>query len=31
MGKRIPDNLLEEFSGFIEVNMGLSFPKEEVG
>lgn len=29
MGKRIPDNLIEEFSRFVEVNMGLSFPKEK--
>lgn len=29
MGKRIPDNLLAEFSRFVELNMGLSFPKEK--
>jgi chemotaxis protein methyltransferase CheR len=29
VGKRISDNLLKEFSGFIEVNMGLSFPEEK--
>ena len=29
MGKMIPDSLLEEFSGFVEVNMGLCFPKEK--
>jgi len=31
MGKRVPDNLLAEFSRFVEVNMGLSFPKEKWG
>lgn len=29
MGMRIPDNLLGEFSRFVEANMGLSFPKEK--
>jgi chemotaxis protein methyltransferase CheR len=28
MGKRMPDNLIDAFSRFVEVNMGLSFPKE---
>ncbi len=31
MGKRVPDNLPAEFSRFVEVNMGLSFPKEKWG
>jgi len=29
MGRKMPDNLLEEFSRFVEVNMGLNFPKEK--
>ncbi len=29
MGKRMPDNLLVDFSRFVEVHMGLSFPKEK--
>lgn len=29
MGKRVSDKLLEEFNGYIEANMGLSFPKEK--
>jgi len=29
MGTKIPDNVLSKFSRFVEVNMGLSFPKEK--
>lgn len=29
MGTKIPDNLLSTFSRFIEITMGLSFPKEK--
>ncbi|MBU0665602.1 MAG: chemotaxis protein CheR [Proteobacteria bacterium] len=29
MGKRITDDLLAEFSSFVEIRMGLSFPKEK--
>ena len=31
MNKRISDNLLAEFSRFVEANMGLSFPQEKRG
>lgn len=29
MDKRLPDNLVEEFSRFVEAHMGLHFPKEK--
>jgi len=29
MGTKIPDNVLSKFSRFVEINMGLSFPKEK--
>ena len=29
MGKRLADNLLARFSGFVELHMGLSFPREK--